>query len=627
MTTATRTLDSRWRAPEIVGIERDPEKPSFKSDIYALGGVMFFIISGNVPWKEKNSVQICIALSHKVEHPRPDKILDDHWASIQKCWSWDPENRPDAAEVIECITPKNIIIFGERGAGKSSVINLLAGRQVAETSSGQNSPTLHYDAYGVTIDNVPYRVYDTTGFDDYRTNPSGFLYAITNAHKLAKELREKGGVCLLLYCIKGDRIPPTFITNYRLLYEFLFEEKVPVALIATHLEGEDNMDDWYSRNKGWFECQAVKEKYEMSRTKVGKLISCQAQHWNRGDWSHATVVEEDDPSTGQASKADVLGVLTKRCGLGESLTKVVIRNLYPNMAQSTIRTIPPEIAESTILPPELAARTKHDTTLTSSDATRLPNYSPSRHKTIVLFGETGSGKSSLINLMADEELACTSPGMQWQEYAIHFGGDSYKVFDTVELEEPQLGIKEYLESVENAYILIKELDKRGGIDLLIFCVHAGRVTATMQSNYRLFHEFLCEKKVPIVLAVTNLEREKRMEDWWERNHSSFEKHQIQLAGHACIPTTNRLDGRHRALYEESRITIRNLVQKSTADEQKQAWIGGDNLFTSLLRKQKEFLTGGPNVRKKDLVPYLTKRCGISPDAARQLAKMIRQDVG
>ncbi|KAG1812473.1 kinase-like domain-containing protein, partial [Suillus subaureus] len=41
MTTATRTLDSRWRAPEIVGIERDPEKPSFKSDIYALGGVIF----------------------------------------------------------------------------------------------------------------------------------------------------------------------------------------------------------------------------------------------------------------------------------------------------------------------------------------------------------------------------------------------------------------------------------------------------------------------------------------------------------------------------------------------------------------------------------------------------------
>ncbi|KAG1812485.1 uncharacterized protein BJ212DRAFT_1369968, partial [Suillus subaureus] len=167
--------------------------------------------------------------------------------------------------------------------------------------------------------------------------------------------------------------------------------------------------------------------------------------------------------------------------------------------------------------------------------------------------------------MAGKEIANISPTMErctmhWQEYNIDFGGDSYKVFGTVGLEEPQLGIKEYLESVKNAYRLIKELYRRGGIDLLLFCVRAGRVTATLQSNYRLFYEFLCEKKVPIVLAITNLERELRMEDFWERNHSTFDKYQIQVAGHACITVANRLDGRHKHLYEESRITIRNLVR-------------------------------------------------------------------
>ncbi|KAG2099670.1 P-loop containing nucleoside triphosphate hydrolase protein, partial [Suillus cothurnatus] len=477
---------------------------------------------------------------------------------------------------------------------------LLAGRQVAETLSGQDSLTLHYDAYGVTIDDVPYRVYDTTGFDDYRTNPSGFLYAITNAHKLAKELREKGGVYLLLYCIKGDIMPSTWIANYRLLYEFLFE-KVPVALIATHLEREDHMDDWYARNKELFESQAVKYvdhacitaadnpdpkcrgKYEMSRTEVGKLISRQAQHWNRGDWSHARVVEEvDNPSTRKASKADILVFLTKRCG-------------------SVFFSV-----------------------LTSDD----------RCKTIVLFGETGVGKSSLINLMADKEIANTSPDMQqctflWKEYTIGFDGDLYTVFETIGLDEPQLGIKEYLESMEYAYRLIRELDERGGIDLLLFCVRARfpGITATTQSNYRLFNTFLCEKKVPIVLAITNLEREKRMEDWWERNHGTFDKYQIQAAGHACITAANRLDSRHKQLYEESRITIRNLVKEFTADELKRTWRGWDGLFVSFMRRLKELLSVGSHVRRKDLVPHLTKRCGISSGTAKQLANMIKKDVG
>jgi hypothetical protein len=87
-----------------------------------------------------------------------------------------------------------------------------------------------------------------------------------------------------------------------------------------------------------------------------------------------------------------------------------------------------------------------------------------------------------------------------------------------------------------------------------------------------------------------------------------------------------LEGRHKDLYEESRITIRNLVEEFTADGQKQSWIGGHNLFVSLMRRLKELLIGSLHMKPKDLVPHLTKRCGMSREVAKQLADMIKQGV-
>jgi predicted GTPase len=251
-------------------------------------------------------------------------------------------------------------------------------------------------------------------------------------------------------------------------------------------------------------------------------------------------------------------------------------------------------------------------------------------KKIVLFGEAGAGKSSVVNLIAGKEIATTSNDMQrctlhWKDHTIDFGGESYTVFDTVGLEEPQLGISGYLESVENAYRLIKKLDQQGGIDLLLFCIRAGRFSSAIQSNYRLFHEFLCEKKVPIVLVFTHLEREMRMEDWWERQQSTFEKtYGIRVADHVCITAANGLDGRHKQFYEESRHAVRDLIKKLTADEQKSSWTGGNSRFVSLMRKLKELLPEHLDLKKKDIVSRLILRCSLSPDVAKHLAEMIKQ---
>ncbi|KAG2745054.1 hypothetical protein P692DRAFT_20743275 [Suillus brevipes Sb2] len=89
-----------------------------------------------------------------------------------------------------------------------------------------------------------------------------------------------------------------------------------------------------------------------------------------------------------------------------------------------------------------------------------------------------------------------------------------------------------------------------------------------------------------------------MEDWWERNEGAFDKYWIKVAGHACITAADRLDGRHQELYEESRVTIRDLVEKFTGGGRERVWLGGEDLFVSLMCKLRGLYGGSLRVRRK-----------------------------
>jgi len=255
-------------------------------------------------------------------------------------------------------------------------------------------------------------------------------------------------------------------------------------------------------------------------------------------------------------------------------------------------------------------------------------------KNIVVCGKTGAGKSSVVNLIAGQEMANTSPGteaengtMHWAQYPIAFDGHNYKMFEIGGLEDPHLRIHEYLSAIANAYNLIAKLQNEGGIDLLLFCVRAGKVpTATIQANYRLFYEWLCEKKVPIILVLTGLEREKKMNNWWIRNKQTIHQHGILVDGHACITAVNGTHKEHKELYEESRRLVHKLVDKYTHGPRGGQYMEGKAWHMSFVWMLKDLLPENHLPKKEDIVTVLSKRCVMPSEVATELAMKIISDL-
>ncbi|KAF8557948.1 hypothetical protein OG21DRAFT_1504618 [Imleria badia] len=238
---------------------------------------------------------------------------------------------------------------------------------------------------------------------------------------------------------------------------------------------------------------------------------------------------------------------------------------------------------------------------------------------IVLFGETGVGKSSVINLIAGRPVASISPDangrtLSSRRYSFPVSGRTFHIWDTAGLEQPELGAVGYMDAIEGALSLIQQLTQQGGIDLLLFCMRGNRVTATTQSNYRLFYEVLCKSRVPIALVVTHLERED-MNAWWTRNVSGLEKYGIRPAGHACVtglPTHSK--------YAESKVNIERMLRGYNG--QGKYIMPADSWFIEFLRFFGLFAPAKKDLKKRELLKVLTKRCKMNPKIAQELAERL-----
>ena len=268
----------------------------------------------------------------------------------------------------------------------------------------------------------------------------------------------------------------------------------------------------------------------------------------------------------------------------------------------------------------------------------LPSYEAQRHLSpnVLIVGETGVGKSSIVNLIAGESLAtvhsgagaCTMAATSYDVILPDAQGLSHhiRLFDTVGLNEPQFRKTDYLSAIEKANTLICQLQRTGGIRLLMFCFRGGRITSVMQNNYRLFCDILCQKKVPVAFVITGLENEGSMEGWWQRNVPLFEEYGLLCASHACVTAIRGLNDCHAGRYHESQTAVRAMLLAHLAggtswQPERTGWF--IHLAGKLLRwlnqirgRRRQALT------VEELARHLQNQCKFSRSEAEYLATKI-----
>jgi predicted GTPase len=155
-------------------------------------------------------------------------------------------------------------------------------------------------------------------------------------------------------------------------------------------------------------------------------------------------------------------------------------------------------------------------------------------RNIILFGAIGAGKSSIVNLLFDQSIAPFSAGahrctVSLESYDFNNFFTHFRVWDTpgIPADDPQT------EPIWDLDRLIKNVSD--GVSLLVFIVRGARGPREEQlKTLRLVSDVLCGGRVPTIVAITNLENEENMDDWWFEHNGVFQRSGTHLAGYACI---------------------------------------------------------------------------------------------
>ena len=195
----------------------------------------------------------------------------------------------------------------------------------------------------------------------------------------------------------------------------------------------------------------------------------------------------------------------------------------------------------------------------------------------MLFGEGGSGKSSLVNMIVGHEVAKVSGSAEFctfknDRYEATIGDVLFAIYDTTGLNEGEQGRIPHWKAIKGLYTLIRQLD---GVSLLIYCMR-GRVRDNARPNWILFNQVICAEKVPIIAVVTGLETYDDPDDWKrEGNVGVLQRYGMTPKAVGCVVSWRGRQAEFAHIYEKSQSRLRDLIMKNYLQkpwcEEKEKW--------------------------------------------------------
>ena len=102
---------AQWMSPELHDPDRFAMKdgrPTTESDCYALGMVIYEVLSGHMPFPQ---CTISVVIRKVMEGERPERprgargswFTDDLWMMLELCWKPQPDDRPGLSVILQCL--------------------------------------------------------------------------------------------------------------------------------------------------------------------------------------------------------------------------------------------------------------------------------------------------------------------------------------------------------------------------------------------------------------------------------------------------------------------------------------------------------------------------------------------